>query len=180
MHGSLPPAVVYGPDDKPLYSWRVLILPFIEQGKLYEEFKLDEPWDSPHNIKLLARMPTNYAPPGHKKALVPEYHTICHVFVGPGTPFEGRGGLKVPGDFPDGSSNTLLFVEAGEAVPWTKPDDLRYDPVGPLPPLRGLFRGGFRACSADGTRKFVRYDTPEEVLRAAVTRNGSEKLGSAW
>jgi hypothetical protein len=122
-------------------------------------------------------MPATYAPPGYKKALVPPDHTICHVFVGPGTPFEGRGGLKVPGDFPDGSSNTLLFVEAGEPVPWTKPEDLSYDPVGPLPRLRGLFQDGFRACWADGTRRHIRYDTPEDVLRAAITRNGGEKVG---
>ena len=49
-HGLYPPAVVYGDDDKPLYSWRVLILPFVEQDALYKEFHLDEPWDSPHNI----------------------------------------------------------------------------------------------------------------------------------
>ena len=175
MHGHLPPAVVYGPDDKPLYSWRVLILPFIEQNDLYKEFRLDEPWDSPHNITLLGRMPAQYAPPRHKQALVPEHHTVCHVFVGPGTPFEGRDGQKLPDDFPDGASNTLLIVEAGDPVPWTQPADLHYDPAGPLPPLRGLFKDVFRACWADGTRRDIRYDTPEDVVRAAITRNGGEK-----
>jgi hypothetical protein len=62
-HGRLPPAVVYGEDGKPLHSWRVLLLPFIAQGELYREFKLDEPWDSPHNLALLPRMPATFAPP---------------------------------------------------------------------------------------------------------------------
>ena len=59
-HGRLPPAVVYGEDDEPLYSWRVLVLPYIEQNALYEQFHLDEPWDSPHNLALLPKMPGTY------------------------------------------------------------------------------------------------------------------------
>lgn len=153
----------------------MLILPYIEQGELYKQFRLDEPWDSPHNIVLLDRMPSTYTPPGHKKALLPPNHTVCHLFVGKGTPFEGPGGRKLSEDFPDGTSNTLLFVEAGEPVPWTKPENLVFDPTGPLPPLRGLFKDGFRAYMADGSRRFVRYDTPEDVLRTAITRNGGEK-----
>jgi hypothetical protein len=165
---------VYGPDGTPLHSWRVLILPYLEDRGLYEQFRLDEPWDSPHNLGLLDRMPSAYAPPGHKKDLVPPHHTVCHVFVGKGTPFEGPGGLKWADGFPDGASNTLLLVEAGPPVPWTKPEDLRYDPDGPLPPLRGLFRDGFRACWADGSRAFVRCDAGEAAVRAAITRNGGE------
>jgi hypothetical protein len=180
VHGTLPPAVVYGPDGTPLHSWRVLILPYIEQDPLYKQFRLEEPWDSPHNLTLLERMPMTYGPPSLKQRLVPPHHTICHVFVGRGTPFEGPGGLKFAEDFPDGTSNTLLFVEAGEPVPWTKPEDIPYDPAGPLPPLRGLFKDGFRACMADGSRRHVRYDTREDVLRAAITRNGGETLGLNW
>src|SRR4051794_10739862 len=55
--GRLPPARVYDKDGRPLYSWRVLILPYLGEKKLYEEFRLDEPWDGPHNKKLLAKMP---------------------------------------------------------------------------------------------------------------------------
>lgn len=51
-HGRLPPAVVHGPEGKPLHSWRVLLLPFIGQEALYKQFKLEEPWDSPHNLSL--------------------------------------------------------------------------------------------------------------------------------
>ncbi len=59
-YGHLPPAVVYGENGQPLYSWRVLILPYIEEDELYRQFKLDEPWNSPHNIQLLERMPILY------------------------------------------------------------------------------------------------------------------------
>lgn len=168
---------MYGPDGTPLHSWRVLILPYIEQQKLYDEFRLAEPWDSPHNIRLLDRMPSTYAPPQGKRSLVPPHHTVCHVFVGRGAAFEGRKGLKLAVDFPDSTSNTLLFVEAGEPVPRTKPEDIAYDPACPLPPLRGLFKDGFRACAADGSRRFVRHDISEAALRAVITRDGGEELG---
>src|SRR5262245_3545388 len=132
-HGRLPPAVVYGKDGQPLYSWRVLLLPYIEQGELFKQFHLDEPWDSPHNSRLLERMPGSYAQPSGKKSLVPPYHTVCHVFVGKGTAFEEGRGVKIQEDFPDSTSNTILVIEAGTPVPWTKPEDLVYDPDGPLP-----------------------------------------------
>ena len=153
----------------------MLILPYIEEDKLYKQFRLNEPWDSPHNIALVERMPATYAPPGHKKSLIPPNHTICHVFVGKGAAFDGQDGLNLDRDFPDGSSNTLLFVEAGNPVPWTKPEEIPFDPGGPIPELRGFFKDGFRACWADGTRTFVRFDSPETALRAAITRNGAEE-----
>jgi hypothetical protein len=176
VHGTLPPAVVYGEDGTPLHSWRVLILPYVEEKGLHDEFRLTEPWDSPHNLRLLERMPRLYAPPWRKDE-VPPHHTVCHVFVGPGTPFErGKALTFDAAGFPDGTSNTLLFVEAGEPVPWTKPEEIEYAPERPLR-LRGLFRDGFRAAWADGSRRFVPYDADEAALRAAVTRNGGEPMG---
>ena len=179
-HGQLPPAVVYSPDGKPLYSWRVLLLPYIEQDDLYQQFHLDESWDSPHNIALLPRMPGTYAAPGSKASKLPPYHTVCHVFIGKGAAFEGDEGLRLTQDFPDGLSNTFLVVEAGEPVPWTKPEDLPYEPDGPLPDLRCLFKDGFRTGMADGSVHFVRKGTSEATVRAAITRNGSEAFGEDW
>jgi hypothetical protein len=69
-----------------------------------------------------------------------------------------------------------LVIEAGEPVPWTKPEDLPYDPDQPLPNLRGLFKDGFRVGMADGSMRWLKWDMSEETLRAAITRNGNEKL----
>jgi hypothetical protein len=171
---------VYGKDGEPLYSWRVLVLPFIEQDALYQEFHLDESWDSPHNLTLLPRMPATYAPPPGKARKVPPHHTVCHVFVGQGAAFEGREGLSLPEDFPDGTSNTILIVEAGVPVPWTKPEDLAYTPDGPLPKLPCLFRDGFRVGLADGSMRWFRNGTSEAPLRSAITRNGGEGIGLDW
>jgi hypothetical protein len=176
----LPPAVVYGPDGKPLYSWRVVILPYIEEDELYKEFHLDEPWDSPHNLALLPRMPRMYAAPGSKAKNVPPYHTVCHVFVGKDTPFEGHEGVRYPADITKGTSNTFLVVEAGEPVPWTKPEDIAYDPDGPLPELRCIFKDGFRTGLADGSRRWVLKDTSEATLRWAISRNSQDRPGPDW
>lgn len=180
-HGHLPPAAVCGPNGQPLLSWRVLLLPYIEGDELYKQFHLDEPWDSEHNRPLLDRMPRSYAAPWTKYVDVPPNHTVLKVFVGPGTPFEP--GVKLTfadTDFPDGRENTLLFVEAGDPVPWTKPDDIPFDPNQPIK-LRGLFRHTLRATAANGlTYRYIRHDCDEAELRAAITRNGGEGLPPPW
>jgi hypothetical protein len=144
----------------------VLLLPFIEQKELYEEFRLNEPWNSEHNLRLLGRMPSLYEAPWTRRVNVPPGHTVYHVLVGPG--------LRLPDDFPDGTSNTILFVEAGPPVPWTKPEEIGFDP-GRTVNLQGLFRDGFRACSADGKYRFVRRESDQATIRAALTRNGGEQ-----
>ncbi|HLW66408.1 MAG TPA: DUF1559 domain-containing protein [Gemmataceae bacterium] len=175
----LPPAAVCGEDGTPLLSWRVLLLPYIEQNDLYKQFHLDEPWDSPHNIELLPKMPRTYAAPGSKAKKLPPYHTVCHVFFGKGAAFEGKEGLRLPGDFIDGTSNTILIVEAGEPVPWTKPDEILFDPDKPVPELRRIFRDGFRVGMADGSRRWIPMDIDEKKLREAIRRDDGVG-GSEW
>src|SRR5262249_8721157 len=153
--------VVYGDDGRPLYSWRVLLLPLIGEEALYNDFHLDEPWDSPHNIELVSRMPVTYAPPPGKRSKVPPGHTVIHVFVGKGAAFEGRTGLPL-GAFTDGTSNTVLLIEAGKPVPWSSPEDLAFDPDGPLPDLQPIFRDGFRVAMADGSMQWFRRDINEK------------------
>ncbi|MCU0704419.1 MAG: DUF1559 domain-containing protein [Fimbriiglobus sp.] len=179
VHGHLPPAAVCGSDGKPLFSWRVLILPFIDQEKLFAEFHLNEPWDSEHNAKLLPRMPKSYSVHFQRYVTAPPDHTMLKVFVGPGTPFEPGKTVKLADDFPDGLENTFLFVEASDPVPWTKPDDIPFDPKQPVK-LRGMFRTLFRGCTADTRYRYIPYDADPTAIRAAVTRNGGEGVLPPW
>lgn len=107
------------------------------------------------------------------------WHTFYRVFIGPGAAFE-KGKLfsmdKERKEFPDGLENTLMIVEASVAVPWTKPEELEYDPAKPLPKLGGLFADGFYAAFADGEVRFIAKDTPEKSIRAWITRNGGETV----
>ncbi len=177
IHHRFPPAAVFDEHGQPLLSWRVLILPYLEDPSmqaLFDRFKLDEPWDSPHNMELLAVMPKVYAiGPDAKPG---KTHTYRQVFVGKGAAFEGTEGLRVPEDFPDGLSNTILIVEGGEPVPWTKPQDIPFATDRPLPQLATVRVGGYEAAYADGSVHFLKKDLPEKILRALITRNGGEEI----
>ena len=151
--GGLPPAAVLDRGGKPLLSWRVLLLPYLEEQGLYLEFKLDDPWDSEHNRRLIPRMPRIYEPYSdskpHSDHDFPPYMTFFQVIRGPGTPFE-RPRLKFH-EITGVSVQMFLIVEAAEPVIWTKPDDIDYHPSGPLPRLGGVMRdGSFRAVTING------------------------------
>jgi hypothetical protein len=175
VHGTFPPAAVRGKDGKELLSWRVLLLPYLEEQSLYAEFRLDEPWDSPYNLCLLKRRPSVYAPPGSKARGIPAKHTYYKVFVGPGAAFEDPAGQSLA-SFTDNTSSTVLVVEAGEPVPWTKPEDLEYAPGQPLPPLSGPFQDIIRVSVVSGSTHYLPRDTDEATWRALITRNGGEKV----
>ncbi len=267
--GLLPLAATVGKDGKALLSWRVELLPYLGENELYNQFKRDEPWDSPHNRQLLSKMPAVFAPPGAKTQRT--YSTYYQVFVsagpssggvaagsggagmmmpgmgggmpgGAGMPGAGAPGMGPPGGgagapagpaaggpggaaagggkrggpmmakpgmpmmmpgaggpqggaagapggesatavfvkgeaqrFPahiiDGTSNTILIVEAGNPVPWTKPEDLRYAEDEPLPELGGLFPNVFHAAFADGSVHTLTKNYNKKHLRLAITAN---------
>jgi hypothetical protein len=178
-HHTFPPAAVWGKDGRPLLSWRVLILPYLEEENLYKRFHLDEPWDSPHNLRLLPRIPPYYRSHTDRDDTLP-HRTHYQVFVGKGAAFEGKQGLSPTKDFPDGTSNTILIVDAAEAVPWTKPEDLPYDPARPLPALGHISPKLFRVALGDASVRTLYHNLNEQTLRAAITRNGGETLGPDW
>jgi hypothetical protein len=175
----LPAAAICDRNGKPLLSWRVAILPYVEQQQLYKQFKLDEPWDSPNNIKLLARMPKIYQLPGDDQT--PPDSTHYQVFVGNGAAFEKTRGYSIPMDFPDGTSNTILIVETAQAVPWTKPDDIAFDPNKPIKPLLSTyFKSGCQAALADGQVKVLSNSISEFTLKTAIMRNDGGVPGPDW
>jgi uncharacterized protein (TIGR03067 family) len=174
QHEHFPMPAIYSADGKPLLSWRVALLPHIGQEKLYKEFKLDEPWNSAHNIKLLPRIPKIYAPLG--KPPKESGGTYYQVFVGKGAMFEERKHFTYSDVF-DGTSNTILIIEAGETVPWTKPADIPYDPAKPIPTLGGMLGDGYMSfIHADASPYVEKNVGNNKVLHAAITRSGGESF----
>jgi hypothetical protein len=159
-------------DGKALLSWRVALLPFLGEKNLYKQFRLDEPWDGPHNKKLLAKMPQVYAPPGVRTR---QPHTSFYqVFVGGGAIFEKHQVARMPASIPDGTSNTILIAEAGTAVPWTKPEDMHYAPDEPLPELGGMYPKIFNVVFANGAAAALSKQADPDQLRGAITCAGGE------
>ena len=177
-YGALP-AGIYDSSGKVGLSWRVAILPFIEQDGLYKQFKLNEPWDSENNKKLIPLMPRMLAAPGKEPN---DGLTYYRSFTGEGTAFpppkNGQAGkpamgLKLSG-FADGTSNTAVVAEAGDPVTWTKPDELVYTPGGTLPRVGGIFGNGFHVVLGDGSTRFVKPTVSPETLKAMITAQGGE------
>ncbi len=189
-YGSLPSVAVGAPNApqarKAGLSWRVALLPYIEEDTLYRRFRMDEPWDSPNNLSLLGFMPRTYR---HPAAITPPDHTHYRVFVkrgaGPGlapalleNPWDGNRPLL---GMRDGLANTLVVVEAADAVPWTKPDELTFDPNQSLPRLGVNASDDFNILLLDGAvRRVSQKRLGEATLRALITSNGGEPLPPDW
>ena len=175
-NGTLPTPDGRGKGDKPLLSWRVHLLPYLEQEALYKEFKLDESWDSEHNKKLIVKIPAVFRGPDAK--LAKEGKTNYLAAVGPGLFFKSPGKAARMADILDGTSNTILAVEAADdrAVVWTKPDDLSVDPKDPKKGLVRPGQDGFLALMGDGSVKYLKADIPAATLNALFTRAGGEAV----
>lgn len=186
QRGIMPAAIVDG-DGKPLLSWRVAMLPFLEAHDLFREFHLDEPWDSPHNSKLIASMPAVFASPGS----APERGlTGMLVPVAPGTALADADTRRDFGHsqtasllgvstsaFEDGISTTAIIVSLpGVDVPWTKPQDLDSDPVAAFAEARRQGHAAVPVAFADGSVRSVPTDLAPESIRAMFSRAG----GDAW
>jgi hypothetical protein len=171
---TFPPAYSTDKDGKPLLSWRVHILPYVEAGGLYKEFHLDEPWDSPHNKKLIEKMPLIYRSPA--SAAGPGMTTYL-TFRGKDTAFPGAKGVGIA-DIPDGTSNTIMAVEASDkkAVMWTKPDDLEFNEKDPLDGVVGLRRGEFLILLCDGSVRQVSDRIDPKTLRLLILRNDGNPI----
>jgi uncharacterized protein (TIGR03067 family) len=170
-----PPAAIYSEDGKPLLSWRVALLAWMDQGELLKEFKTDEPWDSEHNRRLVAKMPKLYALPGVETK--ESGMTFFRVFTGKGTIYEGKEGIGFDEHLKGGHPH-LMIVEAAEPVPWTKPDELAYDPEKPLPRLGRMSDDGFLATSTSSADRvqFIPKSTKEKKIRSMIQwRKSDEK-----
>ena len=167
-----------GPNGKLLLSWRVHILPFLDQEALYKQFHLDEPWDSEHNKALIGQMPRTYACPSANPELVSQGKTCYLVPRGKDTIFPGAQGLKIQ-EITDGTSNTILVAEAGDgaAVTWTKPDDWDVTGNPDWAPLKGHHPNGTNMAFADGSVRFLSFAIDLGTLKKVLTAAGGEVIG---
>ena len=185
------------PDGRKWHSWRVLLLPFMEQGPLYDAYRFDEPWDGPNNRKLLAMMPSLYACPSrpcekHSATLLAIGTLACSDRPSPsvengftsyaavfGRDWVFRGDQPVSmKEMTDGTSNTLLIGECTRTkIPWTKPDDVNIEShptLGDADGLSGPHEGGVLFLMADGSVRTLSLTLPQKTVDALYTRDGGE------
>ncbi len=179
---TLPPAFVQGPDGKPWHSWRVLVLPFMDQQKLYDEYRFDEPWNGPHNQKLLKRRPEAFQCP-QAEGKIPSSDTSYVAIVGPETAWPAPEAASFS-DLRDGTSNIILVVEVRDAgVPWLAPDDLTFEEACLVPSDKSGRRpssfhvGGAQALIGDGSVRFFSTNIDTSTWKGLLTRDGGETLG---
>jgi hypothetical protein len=157
------------------HSWRVAILPFLEQQALYDQYKFDEPWNSEANLKVMEQMPPFYRDPSDTGG---KHNASYFALTGPETLFPADKEVKLE-QVTDGLSFTLLFVEAKRDIPWTKPEDIPYAKEAAVPELGGHYPGRVIAAFADGSVRTLEYPGNLDELRKMITPAGGEPPAAA-
>jgi hypothetical protein len=172
VYGTFPPAVVTDNNGKPLYSGRVLLLPFMGQTSVHSRFDLTKSWDSPENRTVTQTSVLQFTDP----SAVPVAGQTDFLFVsGKGTLFDGAQPAKLM-ENTDGTSNTLMLIDVrNSGVNWAEPKDIDLTQAAALPP--GNHPGGTLAVFADGHTQFLMKSIAPATLKALATKAGGEMVG---
>ncbi len=184
-HGTYPPAYLADTKGKPMHSWRVLVLPFLGQQELFDEYDFSQPWNGPANRRLLDRMPDVYRCPAEENLASTD--TSYAMIVAAGTISDGPTG-KSRKEITDGAGKTLLVVESSPSgISWLEPRDLDGDKITYVV-NDSQQPGGIRSrhpdeanavtCSARSVTLSSAND--EEQVKADTTIAGGESLGPVW
>lgn len=177
-HGSYPPAYIADADGVPMHSWRVLLLPYLDQKDLYKQYRFDEPWDGPNNSMLHNVRLKLFDCPSDIHAMT---DTSYVAVTGPQTIWPGAKTTKMS-DIKDGTSNTIMLVEVhNSGIHWMEPRDLDMSkmpmtvnsPTG-LSISSGHPGGLANIALADGGVRAIGNNTSPKSLRAALTIAGGE------
>ena len=176
--GTYPPAWTTDAEGKPLHSWRVLILPYLDEEELYNSIQLDEPWDSTHNRQFYSQMPTVFRCPASRFAN--NTTTTYSYVVGPKTYPSGPTMLQ-PSDVTDNPNTTIMLVERKNPICWMRPEEVTEELA-----LRGVnidrgigsdhMRGGVNAVFFDSTVRFITNNAPLNSLRIILSYNSGEEM----
>ncbi len=175
LYGTFPPAFVADRDGKPAHSWRVLILPFLDQQELYDKYRFNEPWNGPNNLRLAALMPSAYRCPSFLVTQSHDHHTNYMAIVTSDSVISGATPISMNA-ITDSRSSTILVTESeARTVPWMSPNDLAFDNAyadlesGLCPHSKGI-----SVLFADGSVKFLPQHITQDELSGLVTRAGGE------
>lgn len=191
VYKTFPPAYIADEDGRPMHSWRVLLLPFLEQQWLYDAYRLDEPWDGPNNRKLLIQMPRVYSCPNQKQHnSIAQTHTSYVAVIGESTAWPGQRAMGF-NEIVDGASQTLLLCEVAEPqISWMEPTDIGYAGAIELLTSRDPHRHsghisrsffyesshGRNVALADGSVRYLAQGIDAEEAKRLLAANDREPL----
>jgi hypothetical protein len=183
VHGAFPPAYVADANGRPLFSWRVLLLPYLGEQALFDQFDTSKPWNDRTNLAVLRHMPEVFRGPlASRRSIFTHYAGVA----GPDTFFDclqaRTNGTACAGtqlaSITDGTSNTVAVGEVTQAlIPWTMPEDVdigRHPTLGEHRGFSGVLKDSVPFVFADGSVEFLPTSTPADVLHAFFTINGGE------
>lgn len=170
-YAKFPNPVMVHPETGKKYSWRIAILPFIEENAIYEKYDFSQDWDSPHNMEVTSKMPDVFRSDMDDKDST---NTSWFMLTGAEGIF-GKPDVSYR-DLTDGTSNTILAVESKRSVHWSKPEDIEVDPERPFPKLGGFHEGGINVVLADGSVQFLPEKIAEKTLWKMYTASGGEVI----
>jgi prepilin-type processing-associated H-X9-DG protein len=179
-----PPVFSTDADGKPMQSWRVTVLPFLESTPVYDQYQKDEAWDGPINSQLAGQMPPMYRCPSNVPTAAT--NTDYAVIYGNGALFDINQPCPLA-SVRDGLSNTLMVVEASASnIHWMEPRDLDFSKMqcvinGPGGnEISSHHPGGAIVGFADGSARTISSSVSPAVLRALITRNGGEPMQTGY
>ncbi len=185
VYNCLPPAYTTDKDGRPMHSWRVYLLPYLDELYLYEQYNFDEPWDSPANLALAQQMPQVFRCPSDTSGLSSNQANYVVILGDPSQ--EPQQSLFLPdhwtrfSDIRDGTSNTIMVVETANPVPWTQPDA---DPTVDQFISQFAARAGslhpnvVMMATADGAVHAFSKDTDSQQLRLMISPDDGQVV--AW
>lgn len=176
-NGHFPPAYVADENGKPMHSWRVLILPYLDQKELFDRYDQNEPWNGPNNSKLHNEIVDVYRCPSSTSS---EFSTDYVLITGTETGFSNDQTTDF-GDITDGSSNTILLTEiASSRIHWMQPRDISLEQFvsvrGPAGGEHENHPGTRNVAFFDGSTHVVDLETAPDELRKFVTIAGDETV----
>ena len=181
VNGHFPPACISDKHGKPMHSWRVLLLPYLGQKDLYDQYRFDEPWNSDNNRSITDLTIAFYQCPSQPDATEPV--TNYMMVVGPHTISSGPAGRKIA-EITDGLENTIMLVEVADStIPWAEPRDLQFDKLdfavnGKRPCISSYHPGGANVVFCDGSARLLKDAMNPQLVKAMLTIDGGESTSA--
>ncbi|MCH9652347.1 MAG: DUF1559 domain-containing protein [Planctomycetes bacterium] len=171
-----PPGGTETTEGKPYHSWQTYIIPFMEQGRLYNQIDFDQPWTDPANQSLFQQEIPQYINPAIEEKVSPEGLGLSH-YVGNKLLLKTNGNMGIR-NILDGTANTIMAIETGQNFkPWGDPTNIAEPAAIMGPGNKTSFRGGNQVLMSDGAVRFISENIDPAVLKALSTPDRGEVIG---